>query len=521
MTPHAESPTLRVNGSFSNVIDVGDVANGHGTNEPDRRLETASKNKSHLRHTAEDELHDLVCVGFGPASLAIAVALHDALDSSGSSLDAPHLHGRLPKVAFLERQYQFSWHAGMLLPGAKMQITFLKDMATLRNPRSEFTFINYLHKNNRLVEFTNLSTFLPQRIEYEAYMRWCAGWFEDVVEYGQDVFQIMPEQSSGSGGKVDSFFVMSRNSKTGEVSSRRTKHVVIAAGGRPSIPKTFPQRHPRVIHSSQFSYVAPKLLKDPQFQYKIAVVGSGQSAAEIFDNLHSYYPRARTSLLIKGAALRPSDDSPFVNEIFNPSRVDSTFAQAADLRASRIAEDRNTNYGVVRLNLLDRIYETLYTQRIQYGNSSSEEARWPHRILPYRNVVQIEESPVISDGVRLIIRDGSPRYCSGAAAGEDKDEIMDVDVVFVATGYTRNVHEELLSDARMLMKGGDREGAKWEVARNYKVLFEEGKVSDEAGVWLQGCCESTHGISDTLLSILATRGGEMVRSIFGGENGEE
>jgi L-ornithine N5-oxygenase len=32
---------------------------------------------------------------------------------------------------------------------------------------------------------------------------------------------------------------------------------------------------------------------------------------------------------------------------------------------------------------------------------------------------------------------------------------------------------------------------------------------------LQGCNESTHGLSDTLLSILATRGGEMVNSIFG------
>jgi L-ornithine N5-oxygenase len=198
----------------------------------------------------------------------------------------------------------------MLLPGAKMQISFIKDMATLRNPRSEFTFINYLHKNNRLVEFTNLNTFLPQRVEYEDYMRWCASWFEDVVEYSQEVVQIVPEKSLESHGQTNTFVVTSRNSFTGEISARRTKHVVIAAGGRPRIPAPFPEQHSKVIHSSKFSYLAPQVLRDPGYPYNIAVVGSGQSAAEIFDNLNAHYPNAKTTLLIKSGALRPSDDSP-------------------------------------------------------------------------------------------------------------------------------------------------------------------------------------------------------------------
>lgn len=515
MTSHAESPFAKAKSFSTGGTDRRDGETAYATNGIRAENGSTPKRHSHLQCAAQDELHDLVCIGFGPASLAIAVALHDALDMTGLSPDLSSLHGRPPKVAFLERQRQFSWHAGMLLPGAKMQITFIKDMATLRNPRSEFTFINYLHENNRLVEFTNLNTFLPQRIEYEDYMRWCASRFEDVVEYNQDVFQIMPEKSPRSNGKTDTFVVMSKNTKTGEITPRKTKQVVIAAGGRPSIPKPFPQRHPRVVHSSQFYYIAPKLLKDPQHPYKISVVGSGQSAAEIFDNLHSHYPNARTSLLIKGAALRPSDDSPFVNEIFNPSRVDSTYAQSPRLRAAAIAEDRRTNYGVVRLELLERIYETIYTQRIRYGSSPAEEAKWPHRILPHRSITRVEDPSASPEGVKLYIRDESPQYEFGAPAGEEKEEVMDVDVVFVATGYTRNVHEELLSDAWGLVKSGDREGAKWEVSRDYRIQFAEGKVSEDAGVWLQGCCESTHGLSDTLLSVLATRGGEVVKSIFG------
>jgi L-ornithine N5-oxygenase len=196
----------------------------------------------------------------------------------------------------------------MLLPGAKMQITFMKDMATMRNPRSEFTFINYLHQKDRLVEFANLNTFLPARVEYEDYMKWCASWFEDVVAYSQEVVKVMPEKSPS--GEITTFTVVSRNTLTGRTESRRTKHVVIAAGGSPNIPAPFPTNHPRVIHSSKFSYMSKELLKDHNAPYSIAVVGNGQSAAEIFDFLHANYPNARTRMLIKGGALRPSDDSP-------------------------------------------------------------------------------------------------------------------------------------------------------------------------------------------------------------------
>jgi L-ornithine N5-oxygenase len=56
--------------------------------------------------------------------------------------------------------------------------------------------------------------------------------------------------------------------------------------------------------------MSKKILKDHQYPYKVAVIGNGQSAAEIFEFLHANYPNSQTRLLIKGSALRPSDDSP-------------------------------------------------------------------------------------------------------------------------------------------------------------------------------------------------------------------
>ncbi|EON64854.1 hypothetical protein W97_04088 [Coniosporium apollinis CBS 100218] len=507
MTPHADDPSTPANGRYNGPYK-GHQTIGHANNGVRHAPLSGGKSRSHLRYTAETELHDLVCVGFGPASLAIAVALHDAVDGAEGASGLPSLHGSPPKVVFLEKQPQFAWHAGMLLEGAKMQITFLKDMATLRNPRSEFTFINYLHKNNRLVDFTNLSTFLPQRVEYEDYMRWCSKWFDEVVSYSQEVVEVLPEKTTKGEHSVPSFTVVSRNINTGETTTRRTRHVVIATGGRPQIPRSLPQSHPRVIHSSQYSLTIPRIFRDPQHPYRFAIIGGGQSAAEIFENLNSHYPNSTTRLLIKHSALRPSDDSPFVNEIFNPSRVNDFYKQSASIRAASIAEDRNTNYGVVRLELLERIYEELYIQRIRYAS----EEDWPRRILPHRTVTAIDDSPVRKGGVRLHVHNESGNFLVDGALG---DEVMDVDAVLVASGYRRDAHEDILQNARHLMPGGDRPDNNWTVGRDYRVEFEKGAVASDAGVWLQGCCESTHGLSDTLLSILACRAGHLVDSIFG------
>lgn len=262
--------------------------NGHSTHHNGNSPSSPNMN-SH-----NQEPYDLICIGFGPASLAIAIALHDRKTQA--------------RMLFLERQPEFAWHAGMILPGSRMQISFIKDLATLRNPRSEFTFLNYLHEKNRLVTFTNLGTFLPLREEYNDYMTWCASHFEDCVRYGQDVVSVAPIGEK----PIQNWAVTSRDIKKGQEEMLTARHVVIAVGGKPNIPKAFPQNplNPRIIHSSGYSSAIPKLLNDRNKTYKIAIVGGGQSAAEIFNDMHSRYPNSKTSLIIKGSALRPSDDSP-------------------------------------------------------------------------------------------------------------------------------------------------------------------------------------------------------------------
>lgn len=263
--------------------------------------ESPPLNHQRPNNISSDEIFDLICVGFGPASLAVAIALHDTYKSSPS---------RRPKVLFLEKQAQFAWHAGMQLPGAKMQISFLKDLATPRDPTSRFTFLNYLFQKGRLHHFINLGTFLPSRAEYEDYMRWCASFFEKegCVEYGIEVGGVSVGEKSES-GKVTNFVVTAKN-RVGEDVSRRARHVVIAVGGRPVMPSSL-QGFKNAFHSSQFAIAIDKIqAKAVDRPLRFAVIGGGQSAAEIFNDIWARFPNAQVRLIIKGASLRPSDDSP-------------------------------------------------------------------------------------------------------------------------------------------------------------------------------------------------------------------
>jgi L-ornithine N5-monooxygenase len=198
-----------------------------------------------------------------------------------------------------------------------------------------------------------------------------------------------------------------------------------------------------------------------------------------------------------------------VNEIFDPDRVNQFYLQGPRARADAIALDRGTNYGVVRPDLLDDIYSALFSYRLQYKC----EHEWPQQILNRRTVTNSADIIVNNKpAIRLSLRNDK-NFCT--AQEQTPVETLDVDLVVVASGYRRNAHEELLQGLSYLKAEDGVPDSAWKVDRSYAVRFAKDKVSSNAGIWLQGCNESTHGLSDTLLSILAVRGGEVVNSIFG------
>ena len=109
---------------------------------------------------------------------------------------------------------------------------------------------------------------------------------------------------------VRSWTVTFKDTRTSEVMALPTKHVIVAMGGKPKLPRSLQQLGPKVVHSSQYLTAVPRLLPENRNDIRLAVIGGGQSSAEIFDDLTSRFPEAKTTLFTAGSALKPSDDSP-------------------------------------------------------------------------------------------------------------------------------------------------------------------------------------------------------------------
>lgn len=419
---------------------------------------------------ASGVVHDLIGIGFGPSNLALAIALEERGQIEGP-LD----------VLFLDKQADYRWHGNTLVTQSELQISFLKDLVTLRNPTSPYSFVNYLKAHGRLVDFINLGTFYPCRMEFNDYLRWVASHFEAQSRYGEEVLAIEPVLHQQ---QVEALRVISRDTQ-GVQHVRTTRSVVVSAGGTPRIPAPFKafKDDSRVFPHSQY---LERMAQQPCVSGKpmrIAIIGGGQSAAEAFIDLNDSFPSAQVDLILRGSALKPADDSPFVNEVFSPEFTDLVFAQDTLERERLINEYQSTNYSVVDIDLIERIYGILYRQKV------SGIARHT-----FRSLTRIDNAVADGQGIKLMLRN--------TANGELAEQHYDA--VILATGYERQMHRHLLAPLAEYL--GD-----FEVDRDYRVVTDP---RCKAGIYMQGFSQASHGLSDTLLSVLPIRAEEISASLY-------
>ncbi|KAG9107654.1 hypothetical protein FRC07_008599 [Ceratobasidium sp. 392] len=567
------------------------------------------------------EEYDLLGIGFGPANLAIAVALLEHWDQH----KAAGTHPTIGRACFIERHPRFAWHPGMLLPGSRMQINFLKDLATLRNPSSKLTFLNYLHAHGRLPAFINRGTDTPTRREYADYMAWAATRVLELggnalsVRYGEDVVSV----ESLDGGK--SVTVRSRLRETGELRIRTAKTLIVAPGGTARMPKLIAPyaTHPRITHTSAYVQRASDILRaavaatgssrspSPTGSHssaqngltatralRIAVLGSGQSSAEVLLDLRSRLTDIaidgetsntghQLDLIIRKGSLKPSDDSPFANEIFDPESTDKAFQLPSAARAWLRAEYAGTNYGVVNPRTLETLYEEVYAQKVEDaadsrplgGVSAPNVSRVRINILPYHGIssFSVDDSEASSQPSFTV-------RTHHLLTGDEEDHSYDA--IIMGTGYERQSWVRMFEsgDRKDLPSLGEvfgltprapvqlqpavenatsvptsplskldvaeaitvkvqaaqpltppRSGAATppspaesvgstladgappsgvRITRAYRLLPVEQHADFTARVYVQGCAESSHGLSDTLLSVLGPRSGEVVADML-------
>ncbi|WP_405097676.1 SidA/IucD/PvdA family monooxygenase [Micromonospora sp. NBC_01412] len=408
----------------------------------------------------------VVAVGAGPANLAFAVAVEEM---------APDV---ADETLLVDQYDDIAWQRGMLLPWAQSQVGFLKDLVTLRNPRSRYSFVNYLHSTNRLDEFINLGSALPFRLEVSAYLQWVAKSLERVqVEYGRAVTAITPV-SSRDDGVSDRWRVQF---DTGEVV--RCRNVVIGVGRAPNVPAAFRDLPAdRVVHSTEFTSRVAQL--DPKAVRRVVVVGGAQSAAEMLWTMYQQFPAAECRMLMRSAGLRGYESSAFTNELYFPSFVDQFHAGSAEARAQLLQEMHRTNYAGLAPGMLDSLYRQMYQDRLT-GNT---------RIVMH-TLTDVLATRMEGDEVVLTVHD---------RLRATTDELR-ADLVLLGTGFEQGKPALIRQTAASV---GVREIT---VDRNYRMVTPD---SVTAGCYLQGVNEATHGIADSLISVLAVRAGEMVTDLL-------
>ncbi|MBW4718027.1 lysine N(6)-hydroxylase/L-ornithine N(5)-oxygenase family protein [Saccharothrix obliqua] len=413
-----------------------------------------------------DQEVEVLAIGAGPANLALAVAIEE----SGSPALA---EGTL----LLEQHPDIKWQRNLLLPWARSQVSFLKDLVTLRNPRSRFSFLSFLHEKGRLDEFVNLSTFNPYRWELSEYMQWVAHSLESVrVRYDARGQRIDPWRADD--GSIRGWVVTLANGDT-----VRSRDLVVGIGRDPRVPDVFGELPAdRVIHSTQYCTRVAQLPTDRPL--RAVVIGGAQSAAEMFVALHKDLPACEPTIVLRSVGFQNYQTSKFVNELFFPSFVDEFYDSAPEVRRQILDEVHLTNYAGLAPPFLDETYSMLYQQKM-LGARQSE----------VRSMTEVVRARVEGDEVVLDLRDRK----SG------KVEPLRCDVVLLGTGYEPRM-PALVRD--LAERAGIDDIA---VSRRYRVDLGE---SAWGALYLQGVNEDTHGIADSLISVLAHRSADITGDLL-------
>lgn len=411
-------------------------------------------------------IYDLVGVGIGPFNLGMA-ALAENTEI---------------KAIYFDQKEEFNWHPGMLIEGADLQVPFLADLVTIADPKSPYTFINYLHETDRLYQFYFFNKLDIPRKEYNAYTKWVASRLSN-CRFGKKVVDVIYHKEK------QYYEVKVEDTKTSRVEAVLTKHIVLGTGSVPNVPEGF-DKYPieDVLHTNHYLY-HEKQLKQAD---SITVVGSGQSAAELFydlllDQKHYHY---KLNWFTRSAGFFQLESAKLGQEVFSPDYVSYFHRLSYDERIEALSTLGPLRKGIDP-ETLKAIYHLLYHRSI--GNDYPEVT-----IQPLTEVNGVEK---IGKYYRLNCRQWQ----------EDYSFNVETDKVLLATGYKPHfpewftkIHDEI----------------EWESEKRYKVTLNQQLVFKDKrnnNFFTLTNLEHSHGAGATNLALSVERNKRILNTVAGEE----
>jgi lysine/ornithine N-monooxygenase len=284
---------------------------------------------------------DFIGIGFGPMHLSLACYFSDKAVPQEA-------------VRFFEKKSEFSWHSGLQFAGSRMQTPFLKDLASMRDPGSPFTFLSYLKAQGRLEAFIDNRILYPTRAEYEHYLRWAALKLENYVDYHTTVEAIEPIVDAA--GRMVNFKVFTPGG-----TAWRCRSLSVAAGLSASYKTGACER---VVQVSDYEHRIVEFLQRDKVPGHVLVVGAGQSAAEVALDLLRRLPQARVCVASRGFVFRTVEANPFVNGLFCESAHRDFRQLPLRVREHHLDDLRLSNYGAVDESVIAAISRLAYDESV-------------------------------------------------------------------------------------------------------------------------------------------------------------
>lgn len=402
------------------------------------------------------ELLDIAGVGVGPFNLSLAALLHPV----------PNVRWR-----FFERRPSFEWQAGMMLPGTRMQTSYLKDLVTPVDPSSPFSFLSYLVATGRFYRFINAEFPRVRRVEFADYMRWVS---ERISNLTFDA-QVNEVSFNGENFKID---IEGR-------SPVRTRDLVLGTGLQQYVP-SWARRHMSGLCLHSGDYLRRELSLAGQ---RVLIVGGGQSGAEIFLNIASSREQpSQLTWVSRRPNLEPLDETAFVNEYFTPDYVRQYHRLPDSMRAKLVESQKLAGDGVSPDTLRE-------LSQFLYESDFLSPERRNYRILPNREAHAMSRSDA---GFRVELRN---RFDHG-------NEAVSADVIIFCTGYSHELPACLQPISDLLHRDS-----------NGHIKLKEDYLAswsgpDENRIYMQNVGRYSHGIADPQLSLAAWRASVIINSLM-------
>ncbi|MEM6050220.1 lysine N(6)-hydroxylase/L-ornithine N(5)-oxygenase family protein [Erwinia sp. P7711] len=407
-------------------------------------------------------VYDFVGIGIGPFNLGLACLSEPVAGLNG---------------VFLDQNPGFDWHTGMMLESAHLQTPFMADLVTLADPTSPYSLLNYMKQKGKLYSFYIREDFFLMRKEYNQYCQWACAQLSNLRWNTRVEYVSYDDQQQ-------CYRIKSVDTQTGQAQEWLAHHLVLGTGPVAWMPECSRPWRDRFTHSSEY------LVNKAELQQKssITVLGSGQSAAEIYYDLlsdidsHGY----QLNWVTRAPRFYPLEYTKLTLEMTSPEWIDYFHDLPPAKRDALNARHKNLYKGI-NSSLINDIYDLMYVKQLDgelnvnlFTHSELKDMRW-----------------LSSGEFELSLHQQE----------QERDFTRRTEGLVMATGY--HYRPPMFIEGISARLRWDEKG-RYDVQRNYSIDYEN-------KVFVQNAELHTHGFVTPDLGMACYRNSVLLRELAGRE----